>query len=77
MNIASAVNEAIYWGVRRPCRRAAHMLIWRLPEPIVYWCVVRAACRVEPNTDPSGVTAGEMLDAFAKRTEGQWLGGRR
>lgn len=36
-------------------------LAWLLPRKLVYWCVVRAAVKAEPNLNPSGVTAIEMM----------------
>lgn len=55
------MREMMYWRVRRPAHRLFLNVIWRLPRKVVYWCVIRAAVAVEPNTNPSGVTAGAML----------------
>ena len=35
---------------------------WKLPDRVLYWAAVRAAVRVEPNTDPSGVTVTQMME---------------
>lgn len=58
------VREFVYWRLRRPAHKAFIDIIWRLPRRVVYWCVVRAAVKVEPNTDPSDVTAAQMLEAM-------------
>ena len=61
------ITEAYYWHVVRPSRKLFRAIIWKLPDSVVYWCVVRAACKVEPNSNPSGVTAAQMMDAFAPK----------
>ena len=35
---------------------------WALPSRVLYWAAVRAAVKVEPNTDPSGVTVAQMME---------------
>ena len=40
----------------------AMKIAWLLPQHVLYWAAVRAAVLVEPNTDPSGVTAKMMMD---------------
>lgn len=39
-------------------------LAWHLPARLVYWCVVRAAVKAEPQEYPGEKTALEMLDAL-------------
>jgi hypothetical protein len=58
------VREAAYWRLRRPAHKAFLALVWRLPEKVVYWCVIRAAVKVESNESPAGVTAEQMLKAL-------------
>lgn len=36
-------------------------LAWHLPVRLVYWCVIRAAVKVEPQEYPGDKTAREML----------------
>lgn len=47
--------------VRRTGEWAAIKVAWALPRRILYWAAVRAAVRVEPNTDPSSVTVAQMM----------------
>lgn len=58
------MRELIYWRVKRPADKAFVHLIWMLPRRVIYWSVCRAAVKVEPNTDPSRVTAEQMLKEF-------------
>lgn len=44
--------------------RAAMRIVWRMPRWLVKWAIVRAAVEVEPSTNPSSVTADQMLGAF-------------
>jgi len=55
------MTELVYWHVKRPAHKAFLALIWKLPKRVVYWCVIRAAVKAEPNTNPSAVTAEQML----------------
>lgn len=59
------MTEFKYWWIKRPAHKAFLALIWRLPRRVVYWCVVRAAVKVEPNEYPGEVTALEMLEEWA------------
>lgn len=52
-----------YWYVKRPAEKMFLKVIWALPNRVVYWCVIRAAVQVEPDQNPSGVTAEQMLKA--------------
>lgn len=47
--------------LRRTSDWAAIKLAWALPDRVLYWAAVRAAVKVEPNTDPSGVTVFQMM----------------
>ena len=47
---------------RRTREWAAMEVAWKLPDRVLYWAAVRAAVRVEPNTDPSGVTVTQMME---------------
>lgn len=58
------MREFIYWRISRPAHRAFLSLVWKLPRRVIYWAVIRAAVSVEPNTDPSSVTAEDMLKKF-------------
>lgn len=58
------LREWIYWYARRPMGKLGRKIIWMLPKKVVYWCVIRAAVLTEPNTNPSSVTAEEMLKAL-------------
>lgn len=59
-------TEVMYWNVKRPAHRLFLSFVWALPTKVVYWCVVRAAVKVEPNANPSGVTAEQMLERLDK-----------
>jgi hypothetical protein len=59
-----ACNEFMYWHFNRPGHRMLVAFVWRLPKPVVYWCVVRAATKAEPNLSPEKVTAIQMLEAM-------------
>lgn len=59
-------SEIVYWRVRRPASRLGLAIVWRLPRRVVYWCVVRAALVVEPNSYPGDVTAEQMLKTLGK-----------
>jgi hypothetical protein len=48
--------------LRRTRDWAAMEVAWKLPKPVLYWAAVRAACLVEPDTNPSGVTAEQMME---------------
>jgi hypothetical protein len=37
---------------------------WKLPQRVLYWATVRAACIAEPNLNPSDVTVTEMMEAI-------------
>lgn len=41
-------------------------IVWKLPERVVYWSVVRAACKAEPNEYPGAATAEQMLKAMGR-----------
>ena len=41
---------------------AAIKVAWALPRRVLYWAAVRAACIVEPTTDPSAVTVTQMME---------------
>lgn len=43
---------------------AAMRVAWVLPRRVLYWAAVRAAVRVEPSTDPSGVTVAQMMESI-------------
>jgi hypothetical protein len=58
------LNWYWYWFVTRKIRHAGISLVWKLPKPVVYWCVIRAATKVQPDTNPSSITAEEMLKEF-------------
>lgn len=53
--------EFKYWRISRPAEKLKLKVVWKLPDWVVYWCVIRAAVKVEPNSNPSGVTAEQML----------------
>ena len=55
------MREMIYWRIKRPAHRLFLTFIWLLPRKVIYWAVVRAAVKVESDTDPSSVTAEQML----------------
>lgn len=69
MNAKTHLLEAKYWYITRPIKKWSLDLIWKLPRQVVYWCVVRAACKVEPNTYPGDVTAIQMMEAFGERSK--------
>jgi hypothetical protein len=50
--------------LRRTADTLAMQIAWRLPERVVYWGVVRAAVKVEPNLSPEKVTAVEMMESL-------------
>lgn len=56
MSLRERLARTREWG--------AIKIAWALPKRILYWASVRAACIVEPNTDPSGVTVSEMMAAI-------------
>jgi hypothetical protein len=58
------LNWLIYWHVKRRARNAGISLVWKLPKPVVRWCVVRAACIAEPQEYPGAVSAERMLNAL-------------
>lgn len=53
-----------YYG-RRRMHRLFLSAIWKLPEGVVYWCVIRAAVRVNRDSYPGEVTAEQMLKAWS------------
>lgn len=57
-------SEAKYWYLSHPAEKATITLVWKLPTRIIYWAVIRAAARVEPDRYPGDVTATQMLDAL-------------
>lgn len=62
--LRSKMNFWFYWNVKRRLGKIGRHIIWMLPKRVIYWCVVRAAVTVEANSNPSGVTASEMLKKF-------------
>jgi hypothetical protein len=42
-------QRLVWWGARH------------IPRSVRYWVVVDTACKVEPNYNPEGVTALQML----------------
>lgn len=61
MSIDAKVNWLVYWHIKRRAHHALISLVWRLPRRVIYWSVVRAAVAVESDTNPSGITAEQML----------------
>lgn len=62
--VRSELGWLWYWHVKRRMGKIGTAIIWKLPKRVVYWCVIRAAVEVEPNYNPSAVTAEEMLEKF-------------
>jgi hypothetical protein len=62
--LSAKFNYWWYWNVRRRSGVIGRKIIWKLPKRVIYWCVIRAAVEVEPNSSPAGVTAEEMLKKF-------------
>lgn len=62
--VRAQLNYWWYYHVKRRSGNIGRRIIWALPKRVVYWCVIRAATKVEPNSDPSDVTAKEMLEKF-------------
>ena len=66
--MTKAIGEKLRWWryyyVEKRIRHFPMRLAWKLPWGVVYWCVVRAACRVEPNYPPTDVTAKQMMDSI-------------
>lgn len=58
------MNDWWYRNVKRRQGNFGRRIIWMFPKRVVYWCVIRAAVEVEPNYNPSQVTAEEMLKKF-------------
>lgn len=59
--------EGKYWYYKKPKEKLFLSFIWKLPRKVIYWAVIRAAVEVEPNKDPSGVTAAQMLDHWGEK----------
>lgn len=62
--LRNKINFWFYWNFKRRSGKIGRWIIWKLPGRVVYWCVVRAACTVEPNYSPENVTATQMLKKF-------------
>lgn len=63
MTIRSKANWYVYWYIRRRLQAWPHFVARHLPRKVVYWCVIIAAVKAEPNESPADVTALEMMKA--------------
>ncbi len=63
----SKINWLWYWYVTRRFNkeRAAWFVARHLPKRVQYWVCVVAACKAEPNGNPSDVKVLEMMQAVA------------
>lgn len=57
--------ELFRWWLSRKQERLVMWVAWKMPRRIVYWCVVRAACKVEPNYSPADVPAIDLMRAMS------------
>jgi len=55
-------TELIYWRVRRPLNRLRYKMLRRVPAGFLYWGLIEAASRAEPNANPAERTVGEVLE---------------
>jgi len=55
-------TELIYWRVRRPMSRLGYTVRSWLPDSFLYWMLIEAAVRAEPNTNPAERTVGHVLE---------------
>jgi hypothetical protein len=49
--------------VNRRIERIQTAIVWRLPNWVIYWAVIRAAVKGEPG-NPTAVTAETMVKRF-------------
>jgi hypothetical protein len=69
LGLRARAHEFWYWHGRRPLGRLGWWALFKVPRRGLYWAVVRAAVIAEPNSNPSGVTADEMLKALEGKGE--------
>jgi hypothetical protein len=55
------LNEWKYWHIIRRTQKFIPWVARKLPKKLKYYVVVAVAVRVEPQLNPSGVTAEQML----------------
>lgn len=53
-----------YWYVTRNVRKLIPWLARKLPRSLKYYVVIHGMCKVESNTDPSGVTGLQLLNLW-------------
>lgn len=58
------INWLWYYYIARRTRMWPHFVARHLPKKVLYWAVVVAAVKAEPNGNPSDVTSVQMMQAI-------------
>ena len=69
MKLKDRIREWKYWHVDRQTSKFVPWLARKLPEKLKYYVVIHGMVTVEPNNNPSDVTAMQLLKLWEKEGE--------